>query len=104
MEKRDARQLNTEAQYELRRTAIQLLKSGKTQKEVAEILDIGTHAVWRWNKLYKAKGVAGLQLKQRGRCQGAKRRLTPEQEKEIQRIIRDKYPEQLKLTFALWNR
>lgn len=104
MEKRDARKLSTEAQYELRRTAIKLLESGKAQKQVAEILEVARQAIWRWQKLYEAKGMAGLKLKHRGRCQGDSRTLSPEQEKEIQLLIRDKYPEQLKLKFALWNR
>lgn len=104
MEKRDARKLTMEAQYELRRTAIKLLKSGKSQKKVAEILEVARQAIWRWQKLYEAKGIAGLKLKQRGRQQGQNRTLTSEQEKTIQLLIRDKYPEQLKLKFALWNR
>jgi transposase len=32
------------------------------------------------------------------------RTLTPEQEKQIQRLISDKRPEQLKLDFTLWTR
>jgi transposase len=104
MKKRDARKLETQSQYELRRTAIKLLKSGKSQEKVAEILEVGTTAVWRWNKLYQTQGLAGLKLKQRGRQQGQKRTLSPKQEKEIQRMICDKHPEQLKLNFALWNR
>jgi transposase len=104
MKKRDARKLSSDAQYEVRRTAIKLLKSGKSQKEVADILDVARQAIWRWQKLYDAKGLSGLKLKHRGRCKGDFRILTPEQEKEIQRMIRDKNPEQLKLNFALWNR
>ncbi len=88
----------------MRRTAIKLLQSGKSQKEVADILDIARQAIWRWQKLYDAKGLSGLNLKHCGRRKGDLRRLTPEREKEIQRTIRDKNPEQLKLDFALWNR
>ncbi len=80
------------------------MESGRRQKEIAEILDVSIAAIQKWNKLYKARGLAGLKLKQRGRGQGQNRSLTAEQEKEIQRLIRDKYPEQLKLKFALWNR
>ncbi len=42
--------------------------------------------------------------KARGRKQGEKRSLTPQQEKEIQRIIIDKCPDQLKIAVCLWTR
>ncbi len=42
--------------------------------------------------------------KARGRKQGEKRSLTPQQEKEIQRIIIDKCPDQLKIAACLWTR
>jgi len=104
MEKRDARKLTQQAQYELRRACIKLLKTGKSQREVAGILDIAFQTVNRWWKTYLAEGMPGLKPTLRGRRNGQKRTLTPEQEKEIQLTIRDKYPEQLKLKFALWNR
>jgi transposase len=44
------------------------------------------------------------QVEKRGRKQGEKRTLTPEQEKRIQKAIADKEPDQLKLPFALWTR
>jgi transposase len=104
MEKRDARKLSQQAQFELRRTCIKLLASGKKQHEVMAILDVSRQAVNHWSKTYKTQRLAGLRPVQRGRRIGEKRTLTPAQEKEIQKIIRDKYPEQLKLNFALWNR
>ncbi len=104
MEKRDARKLNQQAQYELRRTCIKLLKAGKKQREVAAILEIAYQTVNQWWQRYLSEGMAGLKPGQRGRRKGENRTLTLEQEKEIQVLIRDKYPEQLKLKFALWNR
>ena len=45
-------------------------------------------------------------LKSAARCKqpGDCRELTPEQKAEIQRLICDKRPEQLKMIFALWSR
>jgi transposase len=55
-------------------------------------------------KRYEADGAGALKPGQRGRRLGAKRRLSEEQERHIRRLICDKRPEQLKMTFALWNR
>jgi len=104
MEKRDARKLTPEAQYELRRTCINLIKSGSNQREAATILDIAYQTVNGWWQTYLEKGMVGLKPSLRGRQKGEKRILTPRQEDIIQLLIRDKYPEQLKLVFALWNR
>ena len=43
-------------------------------------------------------------LKKRGRSVGEKRILTPEQEREIQQIIVDKNPMQLKFKECMWTR
>ncbi len=104
MEKRDARKLTQQTQYELRRTCIKLVKAGKTQREVAEILEVAYQTVNRWWQKYLSEGISALKPGQRGRREGEYRTLTAQQEKEIQKIILDKYPEQLKLKFALWNR
>lgn len=104
MEKRDARKLTQPAQYELRRTCIKLLKTGKTQRDVAVILDVAYQTVNRWWQTYLSEGLSALKPGRRGRRQGEHRTLTDEQEYEIQSMIRDKHPEQLKLKFALWHR
>ncbi|WP_408634717.1 helix-turn-helix domain-containing protein [Petralouisia muris] len=53
---------------------------------------------------YKKEGAACLKEKKRGRKFGEKRQLTPAQEKEIRRILIDKSPDQMKLSFMLWTR
>ena len=55
-------------------------------------------------KRYEADGAGALKPGLRGRRLGAQRRLSEEQERHIRRLICDKRPEQLKMTFALWNR
>ena len=104
MEKRDARKLQSEAQYELRQSCIRMLLKGMKQHEVGEALDIARGTVGRFWKIYKREGMRGLQLKTRGRRHGHKRRLDHEQERGIQRMLVDKTPDQLKLPFALWTR
>jgi len=104
MEKRDARKLSSEAQYELRCRCIRMLQQGKKQVEVAELLDVSRTSVVRWWRVYCQGGKKGLALKTRGRRYGQKRRLDCEQERGIQRMLVDKTPDQLKLPFALWTR
>ena len=43
-------------------------------------------------------------MRRRGRAFGAKRKLSAEQEKEVQKLITDKTPDQLKMKYALWTR
>jgi transposase len=45
-----------------------------------------------------------LKVKAAGTKPGERRKLTPRQERQIQTLIQDKYPDQLKLSFALWAR
>ena len=81
-----------------------MLKKGKKHKDIAEALSISKYAVDRISSFYKREGAKCLNEKARGRKQGEKRQLSPEQEEEIQRILIDKYPNQLKLNFMLWTR
>jgi len=104
MEKTDIRKLKPEVQHQIRQQVIRLLKSGKKCTEIAEIVGAHYVTVCRWCKSYKNEGVKGIRGKKRGRKMGAFRILTPEQEKELQRAIQDKCPDQMKLPFALWTR
>jgi len=104
MVKIDARKLSTEAQQALRNQAIRLKKAGRTYDEIAEITGVHATTACKWYKSYLRDGKAAITIKKRGRPKGSCRTLTAEQEKELQKAIRDKYPNQLKLTFALWTR
>ena len=104
MEKEDARKLTKQTQELLRKQAIRLRKKGKTYKEIAEIIGVNDNTVWKWWKKYQAGGAKALKAGQRGRPLGVNRSLDSSQEEEIQKVICDKTPDQLKLTFALWTR
>jgi hypothetical protein len=49
-------------------------------------------------------GWAAVNVKARGRSQGSGRLLAAGQEDKIQRLIQDRAPDQLKLSYALWAR
>ena len=104
MEKIDARKLSLENLELLRQQSVRLLKQGRKQVEVANILGVRAATVSEWNRLYKTGGKKALTLKSRGPSKGANCIISPKQEKEIQTLIIDKTPDQLKMPFMLWNR
>ena len=63
MEDRDARTLSAEAQEELRRQAIRLLKAGNNMTAVARQLDVSREAVGNWWRTYQTEGWSGLKKK-----------------------------------------
>ncbi len=104
MEERDARTLKAEAQEELRRQAIKLLNKGMIQQDVADLLGVSRRAVGNWLKKYQSGGWSSLQKGKRGRKAGVHAQLTESQEQEVQKLMCDKTPDQLKMRFALWSR
>ncbi len=104
MKKNDARKLSTEAQQQIRNQAIRLKKSGKTYGEISEITCVHKSTICRWYKAFQRKGSNEIRIKKRGRRNGSGRKLTTGHEREIQKKIYDKCPDQLKFPFALWTR
>jgi transposase len=102
--KTNAVELGPEEQYQIRKNIIRLSKQGKSNVEIAEILDVSLRHVQNTKKLYADGGIAGIKPKTRGRQIGEKRILTPGQEEEIQSLIVEKVPEQLKLPGCMWTR
>jgi len=104
IEKQDFRGASSEVRQSLRKRAISLIKSGKKKGEVAILFGVNKNTVSNWWKSYKDEGIKGLSDKKRGAKSENCKLLTSEQEKQIQKLIVDKYPEQYKLPFALWTR
>ena len=100
----DVRKLTANEQYLIRRNIIKLNRQNKSAKFIAEILDVSISHVYGTIAKYEREGINGIKPKHEGRKQGEKRLLSTDQEKEIQNIIIDKYPEQLKLKGFLWSR
>ena len=102
--KTNARNLTQATQYEIRKSIIRLSQQGKNTHEIAEILNVSERHVQNTKLNYKNGGMIAIKPGKRGRKSGEKRKLTPEQEKEVQQIIVDKTPEQLKFKECLWTR
>ena len=104
MEKTDARTLSQDVQEAQRRQIVRLREAGRSNKETAEVVGVSqSHSSTVWQR-YKKQGTESLVKGKRGRKQGEKRDITPEQEAEIKKLLIDKMPSQLKLSFALWTR
>ena len=104
MEKIDARKLSLENLELLRHQAIRLLKQGRKQVEVAGILGVRAATISDWWRIWQADGNKALKLKHPGPAKGSNCLLGVKEEKEIQKLIIDKTPDQLKLPFVLWDR
>jgi transposase len=77
---------------------------GQGLKGTAELCGISPNTVTEAWQQYKACGWKAVRVGKTGRPVGKGRILISEQEKETQRLIRDKTPDQLKMAYALWNR
>jgi len=104
METQDMRSLSPEAREERRRLVVRLRKKGLTYEAIAEQTGLTRTGVFDICKRVAVQGAAGLVDKPVGRKLGTGRALTAEQEAQVQKLIRDKTPDQLKMGFALWSR
>lgn len=104
MEKEDSRRVSPIERFALRKTAIRMLKKGKTKKEVAACLGVRPNTITEWSRRYESLGNKGLKEGVRGVKSEDKKRLSDSQEHAIQDMITDKMPDQLKLDFSLWTR
>jgi transposase len=100
---RDARSLPSEAQAELRRTAVRLVGEGRSKTEVAGLLGVARETVGRWIKAHARGGDRALDARRRGRRPGHTK-LTDAQQLRIAGLVAGKNPDQLKLPGFLWTR
>jgi transposase len=104
MEKQDLRTVSDSIRDNIRVRVLVLLEQGFTQKEAAKIFGVNKNSITNWVKRYKANGKKGLVGSKRGVKSEDKKLLSTEQELSIQKMIIDKMPDQLKLSFSLWTR
>jgi transposase len=100
---RDARSLPSEAQAELRRTAVRLVGEGRSKTDVGGLLGVTRETVGRWVKAHLAGGDRALDARRRGRRPGHTK-LTDAQQRKIAALVAGKNPDQLKLPGFLWTR
>ncbi|WP_185711609.1 transposase, partial [Tannerella forsythia] len=75
--------------FAFRRQAIRLKKSGRSQKEIAQIIGIRPATICQWCKDYEHEGQKGLIAKKRGVKSEDKKLLSDSQELLIQKMITD---------------
>ena len=93
-----------EALNERRRMVVECRQQGMTQKEVSTLCGMSTVTIGKIDHLYKKGGMRAVQVVKNGRPPGKGRILTREQERDAQKVIADRTPDQLKLPYALWSR
>jgi transposase len=102
MKKDDFRTVDDKVRSSFKKRAITLFKNGTKKGEIAILFGVNKNTVSNWFKQYEETG--SFKSKKRGVKSEDKKLLSAEQEKQIQKMIVDKMPDQLKLDFALWTR
>src|SRR5664280_2183379 len=104
MERTDGRRLSIEALNERRRRAVKMRLSGATIMQAAEQCELGRNAVIRASQAYARGGWKAVSVSGGGRPTGSGRLLSEAEESEVQALIQDRTPDQLKMSYALWTR
>jgi transposase len=104
MDKESARKQTMSQLHERRKQVIRLHTRGVKVMKIVDQTGLSYPAVRAAIDRHISGGVAANKPARRGVLKGAGRSLSEVQEWEIQRLICDKRPEQLKMDFALWNR
>lgn len=79
------RRLSAEQMEERRRAAVQMLRRGRSQAEVAREMGVSAAAVSLWNRGVRQRGLRGLKARPRS---GRPSRLSPQQWREVRHILR----------------
>lgn len=104
MNEPDARYLKLEIQEYLRQQAIRLRQQGKTFVSIGEYLGVHRNTVAVWWKQYQHRGEDALRQYSRGCQLGQGRTLSEHEEIVVQRMLRERFPEQMNIDSALWTR
>jgi transposase len=102
MEKEDFRTVDDKTRSSFRKRAIELHKKGVKKGEIALLFGVNKNTVSNWFKHFEETG--NFKSKKKGVKSEDKKLLSAIQENQIQKMIVDKMPDQLKLDFALWTR
>lgn len=97
-EKRSLEQL-----YALRKQVIRMNEQGVGIMQIVKLTGLSWPAVRVTLDKYEQGGIKAIKPAIRGAKQGTRRSLNAKQESEIQKMICDNRPEQLKMDFALWS-
>lgn len=100
----DLRKLNRDELSMVRGQVVRLKKKGLKGKEIESLTGVRTNRISEIWSMYKKGGNKAIEPEKSGRKPGTCTLLTKQQEKEVQQIIIDKTPDQLKMSFALWTR
>lgn len=104
MDKIDSRKLPLAALNERRRRAVKMRLDGATLKDTAAQCEMSRTTVIAAVKAFQEGGWKAVKVDRGGRPVGSGRTLSAWQECEVQRLIRDRTPDQLKMVYALWTR
>jgi transposase len=104
MDKVDSRTLPVDALNERRRRAVKMRLVGTSLKDTAAQCEMSRTTVIAALKAFQSGGWKAVDVDRGGRPVGSGRTLTAEQEREVQRLIRDRTPDQMKMVYALWTR
>jgi len=103
MKTHDGRKLSPQAQQELRRRVVHaILEKKMLQTQASRVFGVGRTSINNWLKAHRKGGDAALKAHKRGPKHQS--RLAGHQAATIVRLITDRCPDQLKLSFALWTR
>ena len=103
MDTQDARKLSSDAQEVLRRRVVRAIRElGMSKAEAVRTFGVSKSAVFKWINAYRSGGERALAGRKRGRPRRST--LQGHQAATTVRIITDRCPDQLKLSFALWTR
>lgn len=102
MEKQDLRKLSISAQEVIRVKVLQALDNGMRKVDIIATFGVSDAVIYKWIKVRGTRKKNWFKQEMRGRQ--SKISLTKEQEKQVQKMIIDKCPDQMKLPFALWTR
>ena len=96
----DARKYSHDTLEQMRRDAVRRVEAGESPEFVAEGLGLNRRTIYRWLEAYHYGGDGALAAKP---VPGAPSKLNASQMEKLANTIREKNPQQLKFSYALWT-